>query len=68
MSTDENIEKYKIRIRELESQLSALKLELKETKIVLAEETEKQKFYQLIADFAFGWELHVSTGEVNVNK
>jgi PAS domain S-box-containing protein len=65
MSSEENIEKYKIRIRELESQLSALKLELKETKIVLAEETEKQKFYQLIADFAFGWELWYSpSGEI----
>jgi PAS domain S-box-containing protein len=65
MSTDENIDKYKIRIRELESQLSVLKLELKETKTLLSEENEKQKFYQLIADFAFGWELWFSpSGEI----
>jgi len=65
MSTGENIDKNKIRIRELESQLSALKLEFKETKTLLAEETEKQRFYQLIADFAFGWELWFSpSGEI----
>ena len=65
MSTDESIDKYKIRIRELESQMSALKHELKETKSLLSEETEKQKFYQLIADFAFGWELWFSpSGEI----
>jgi len=65
MSTGENIDKNKIRIRELESQLSALKMEFKETKTLLAEETEKQRFYQLIADFAFGWELWFSpSGEI----
>ncbi len=65
MSTEEITEKYKIRIRELETQLSAFKLELKETKALLAEETEKQKFYQLIADFTFGWELWYSpSGEI----
>jgi len=57
MSTDENIDKYRIRIRELETQLSELKFELKETKSLLTDENEKQKFYQLIADFTFGWEL-----------
>lgn len=57
MSSEENIEKYKNRIRELESQLSDLKFELAETKSLLSEETEKQRFYQLVADFAFGWEL-----------
>ena len=57
MSTDENSDKYRIRIRELETQLSELKFELKETKSLLTDENEKQKFYQLIADFTFGWEL-----------
>jgi PAS domain S-box-containing protein len=57
MSSEEIIEKYKIRVRELETQLSELKFELKETKSLFAEEIEKQKFYQLIADFTFGWEL-----------
>lgn len=57
MSSEENIEKYKSRIRELETQLSELQFEINETKSLLAEEIEKQKFYQLIADFTFGWEL-----------
>ena len=57
MSSEENIDKYKTRIRELETQLSELKTEIKETKSQVDEEIEKQKFYQLIADFTFGWEL-----------
>jgi len=57
MSSEENNDKYNNRIRELESQLSELQFEIKETKSLLTEEIEKQKFYQLIADFAFGWEL-----------
>ena len=57
MSSEEIIDKYKIRIRELETQLSELKFELKETKSLFAEEIEKQRYYQLIADFTFGWEL-----------
>lgn len=65
MSNSDETDKLKSRIRELESQMSALKLELKEAKVLLSEETEKQKFYQLIADFAFGWELWFSpSGEI----
>ena len=45
------------RIENMESQLSDLKFELEETNSQLKEESEKRQFYQLIADFTFGWEL-----------
>lgn len=54
MSSKEFNDKYKSRIRELETQLSELKFELKGIKLQLDEEKEKQTFYQLIADFTFG--------------
>jgi len=57
MSSDENIDKYKIRIRELETQLSKIKIELEEARSLVLEESGKHLFYQLIADFTFGWEL-----------
>ena len=57
MSSEENIDKYKNRIRELETQLSDIKFEITEARSLIAEETEKLRFYQLVADFAFGWEL-----------
>lgn len=44
-------------IKTLESQLSDLKFELEDTKDQLKEESEKRQFYQLVADFTFGWEL-----------
>lgn len=57
MSAEEQIEKYKSRIRELETKLSELKFELEEARSVAVEESAKHLFYQLIADFTFGWEL-----------
>ncbi len=45
------------KIRQLESQNSDLKFELEETRLMLQEEKERRTFYQLIADFAFAWEL-----------
>jgi len=57
MSSEEIIEKYKSRIRDLETQISELKFEIRETKLQIEEETENRRFYQLIADFTFGWEL-----------
>ena len=57
MSSEENNEKYKIQIRELETQLSELKFQIKEANLAMEEERERQSFYQLIADFTFGWEL-----------
>jgi len=44
-------------IKTLESQLSDIKFELEDFKDQLKEESEKRQFYQLIADFTFGWEL-----------
>lgn len=44
-------------IKALESEISDLKFELEEINIQFKEEREKHQFYQLIADFTFGWEL-----------
>jgi len=44
-------------IESLENQISALKLELEDTRFQLDGETERRQFFQLIADFAFAWEL-----------
>lgn len=57
MSPVETIEKYKNRIRELEHQVSELKYIENDLKSKLEEETTKRGFYQLVADFTFGWEL-----------
>lgn len=57
MSPVETIEKCKNRIRELEQQVSELKYVENDLKSKLEEETAKRGFYQLVADFTFGWEL-----------
>lgn len=57
MSTNGPNEKYKKRISELESSNSELKLEVEEAKSRLESEKGKLQFYQMIADFTFGWEL-----------
>lgn len=53
---------YQNHIKELESQLSILKFELEDTKEQLKDEGEKRQFYQLVADFTFGWELWFEPG------
>lgn len=45
------------RIEQLEKELSRLKLELENSKFQEEQEKEKRSFYQLIAEFAFAWEL-----------
>jgi PAS domain S-box-containing protein len=66
MSSEETIDKYKSRIRELEIQLSELKFELREIKLQLEEEADNHRFYQLISDFTFGWELWLDpSGKIN---
>lgn len=45
------------KIKQLESQISELKFELDETRLLLEEERNRRGFFQLIADFAFAWEL-----------
>jgi PAS domain S-box-containing protein len=57
MSENEQQEHFQKRIRELESQLSAKKLELETLSFQADREAENRKFFQLIADFTFGWEL-----------
>ena len=55
----EENQKYENKIRELEHQLSELKLELEETKSIQQKEQEQRIYYQRVADFAFGWELWI---------
>ncbi len=57
MSSTDKTDNYKRHIRDLETQLSKLKFELEEAKALVLEENKKHLFYQLIADFTFGWEL-----------
>ena len=65
MSAGKNQDELINRNRELESQLSELKLELENVNYQLQTESEQGKFYQLIADFTFGWELWFSPkGEI----
>ncbi len=45
------------RIRNLESKISSLKLELEDVQSAFREEQEQKVFYQMVAEFAFGWEL-----------
>ncbi len=50
---------------ELESQLSKMRMELEEVRAALEEEQNQRQFYQLIADFTFGWEMWFDpTGEI----
>lgn len=53
----EQIDKYKAKIKELESRLSELSYAFEETKSSLENEEKQRQFYQLIADFTFGWEI-----------
>ena len=53
----EKQKKTKEYIQKLEQQVSSLKFELLESDKLLSEEKEKRQFYQMIADFTFGWEL-----------
>jgi PAS domain S-box-containing protein len=59
MQSNGNTEKFEYRIKDLETKLSELKLELAETKSRLETSEEKKLFYQLVADFTFGWELWI---------
>jgi PAS domain S-box-containing protein len=56
-SNKENLQKV---INQLETQLSDLKLELENTRFQEQKESEQRQFYQLVADFTFGWELWLS--------
>ena len=58
VNSDEN----KLRLRKLETELSDVKFELEDAKNQLSEEREKRQFYQLVADFTFGWEIWLEPG------
>jgi PAS domain S-box-containing protein len=58
-----NNEKHINQARELEVKVSELKFELEELKALLEEEQNQREFYQLVADFTFGWELWLEPGE-----
>lgn len=60
MVTEKSNEQLKTRIKELESQISEQRFELEEFESLLQEEQNQRQFYQLIADFTFGWELWFS--------
>lgn len=60
MSAGKNQDELINRNRELESQLSVLKLDLENKNYQLQIESEQRQYYQLIADFTFGWELWFS--------
>lgn len=57
-----NNEKHINQARELEVKVSELKFELEELKALLEEEQNQREFYQLVADFTFGWELWLEPG------
>nr|WP_321355275.1 PAS domain-containing protein [uncultured Draconibacterium sp.] len=56
MTGEKNQDQNK-RTEELEQELSKLKLELENSRFQEEQEREKRLFYQLIAEFAFAWEL-----------
>lgn len=57
-----NNEKHINQIRSLEVKVSELRFELEELKALLEEEQNQREFYQLVADFTFGWELWLEPG------
>lgn len=66
MAGSSKMEEIDDQLRELESQLSDLKFKLEETRELHREEQEKREFFQLVADFTFGWELWFDpSGKIN---
>ena len=59
MGTDKKKENID-RLEKLENEISELKFQLEDAAFRLQNETEKRRFYQLIADFTFAWELWFS--------
>lgn len=66
MANSNNLEPEEERIRELELKLSGLQTELEDVRARLQKEQEQKQFYQLVADFTFGWELWFApSGKIN---
>ena len=61
MTNKEKSDHVESRLRELEMRVSDLKFELQEKEELLKSEKEQRQFYQMIADFTFGWELWFDT-------
>ncbi len=57
MANENNVVPEEQRIRELELKVSGLQAELEDVRVTLEKEQEQRQFYQLVADFTFGWEL-----------
>lgn len=54
---EEDIGKYINHIKDLENRISEMRFELEVNRSNLLKEQEQHHFYQLVADFTFGWEL-----------
>ena len=62
MTIQKNNNDYIDKTKQLQAKISEMKFELEELRTLLEEETNKAQFYQLIADFTFGWELWFEQG------
>jgi len=49
-------------LEKIEKEVAALKIELEDLTFRFRNEVEKRRFYQLIADFTFAWELWLDPG------
>ncbi|MBW6533620.1 MAG: PAS domain S-box protein [Mariniphaga sp.] len=66
MESGDKKDNFEHRVKKLEAQISELKFELEEKGELLKSEQEKREFYQLVADFTFGWELWFDpSGKIN---
>lgn len=55
--TGDKDQQYIIRIETLEQEVSRLRMELENSRFKEEQERGKRSFYQLVADFAYAWEL-----------
>lgn len=66
MKSGNKLENTELSIQQLENQISELKMELEEKNQLYRNEQKKRQFYQLVADFTFGWELWFDpSGKIN---
>lgn len=66
MANENNSASEEKRIRDLELKISRQNAELEDIRSMLQKEQEQKKYYQLVADFTFGWELWFDpSGKIN---
>lgn len=66
MESGNKSENKDLAIKQLEAQISELKMEIEEKNQLCLNEQDKRQFYQLVADFTFGWELWFDpSGKIN---